>query len=82
MFLVVFIIGFWSITLYHSYNSFKNIILDRIDTAEITSIEILKSSNDEQVEVEDPKEIEKIIHEFSDVKLRRSNTADKPTETY
>ncbi|OMD40483.1 DUF5301 domain-containing protein [Paenibacillus odorifer] len=82
VFLVVFIIGFWSITLYHSYNSFKNIILDRIDTAEITSIEILKSSNDEQVEVEDPKEIEKIIHEFSDVKLRRSNAADKPTETY
>ncbi|MOA47426.1 hypothetical protein D3C78_1700610 [compost metagenome] len=32
--------------------------------------------------MDDPKEIEKIIHEFSDVKLRRSNASDKPTETY
>jgi hypothetical protein len=57
-------------------------VLDRIHVSEITSIEILKSSNYEQVKVEDPKEIEKIIHEFSDVKLRRSNDADKSTETY
>lgn len=82
VFFLVFIIGFWSITLYHSYNSFENLVLDRIDATEITSIEILKSSNEEEVKVDDPKEIEKIIHEFSDVKLRRSNAADKPTETY
>lgn len=82
VFLVVFIIGFWSITLYHSYNSFKNIILDRIDTTEITSIEILKFSNEEKIIVDDPKEIQKIIHEFSNVKLKRSSASHKTMETY
>lgn len=82
VFLVVFIIGFCSITLYHSYNSFKNIILDRIDTTEITSIEILKFSNEEKIIVDDPKEIQKIIHEFSNVKLKRSSASHKTMETY
>ena len=82
VFLVVFIIGFWSITLYHSYNSFKNIILDRIDTTEITSIEILKFSNEEKIIVDDPKEIQKIIHEFSNVKLKRSSASHKTMEIY
>ncbi|MFD5019755.1 hypothetical protein ACFWMP_12705 [Paenibacillus sp. NPDC058367] len=82
VFIVVFIIGFWSITLYHSYNSFKNIILDRIDTTEITSIEILKFTNEEKIIVDDPKEIQKIIHEFSNVKLKRSSASHKTTETY
>lgn len=82
VFLAVFIIGYWSITLYHSYNSFENIILDRINTTEITSIQILKSSNEEEIKIDDPAEIEKIIHEFADVKLRRTNASDKPAETY
>ncbi|KTD87668.1 hypothetical protein UQ64_12775 [Paenibacillus etheri] len=79
---LVIITILWSVTLYHSYNSFGNLVMDKIDATEITSIEILKSSNDKQIKVDDPKEIEKIIHEFSDVKLRRSNASDKPTETY
>lgn len=79
---LVIITILWSVTLYHSYNSFGNLVMDKIDRTEITSIEILKSSNDEQIKVDDPKVIEKIIHEFSDVKLRRSNASEKPTETY
>ncbi|CAH1056264.1 hypothetical protein PAECIP111894_02417 [Paenibacillus pseudetheri] len=79
---LVIITILWSVTLYHSYNSFGNLVMDKIDATEITSIEILKSSNDEQIKVDDPKVIEKIIHEFSDVKLRRSNASEKPTETY
>jgi hypothetical protein len=59
------------INLYHSYNSFENLVLDQIDETEITSIEIEKSLVDEKVVIEDPKEIEKIIYAFSDVKLRK-----------
>ncbi|MEK3736928.1 hypothetical protein NYE47_07080 [Paenibacillus sp. FSL H7-0941] len=70
------------INLYHSYNSFENLVLDQIDETEITSIEIEKYSVDEKVVIEDPKEIEKIIYAFSDVKLRRSSALDKSTETY
>ncbi|MBY3618765.1 DUF5301 domain-containing protein [Acinetobacter sp. CUI P1] len=76
------IIILWSVTLYHSYNSFNNLVLDQIDATEITSIEILKSSHEDKAVVNDPKEIEKIIHAFSDLKLRRSNASEKPTETY
>ncbi|WHY17347.1 DUF5301 domain-containing protein [Paenibacillus sp. G2S3] len=76
------IIILWSVTLYHSYNSFNNLVLDQIDATEITSIDILKSSNDEHVKIIDPQEIEQIIHEFSDMKLRRSNASDKSTEIY
>jgi hypothetical protein len=57
-------------------------VLDQIDETEITSIEIEKYSVDEKVVIEDPKEIEKIIYAFSDVKLRRSSALDKSTETY
>ncbi|MNO42921.1 hypothetical protein D3C76_331230 [compost metagenome] len=57
-------------------------MLDPINATEITSIEVLKSSYEDKVIVNDPKEIEKIIHEFSDVKLRRSNASDNPTEIY
>lgn len=79
---LVITIILWSVTLYHSYNSFNNLVLDQIDASEITSIDILKSSNDEHVKIVDPQEIEQIIHEFSDMKLRRSNASDIPTEIY
>lgn len=79
---LVILVIYWSVTLYHSYNSFENLVLDRIDEAEITSIEILKSLSEEEIIIDDKKEIETIIHEFADVKLRRSNAPDHSTESY
>lgn len=70
MFLIVINLLLYGVPLYHSYNSFQNLVLDRIDATQITSIRVLKSSNEQEIKVDDPKEIEKIIHEFSDVKLK------------
>lgn len=82
LFLIVINLLLYGVPLYHSYNSFQNLVLDRIDATQITSIRVLKSSNEQEIKVDDPKEIEKIIHEFSDVKLKRSDASERPAETY
>lgn len=75
-------IVYWSVILYHSFNSFENMVLDQINEAEITSIEIQRSLSEEQVIIDDKKEIETIIHKFADVKLRRSDASDHSKESY
>lgn len=75
-------IVYWSVILYHSFNSFENMVLDQINEAEITSIEIQRSLSEEQVIIEDKKEIETIIHKFADVKLRRSDGFERLEHSY
>lgn len=79
---VVILVVYWSVTLYHSFNSFENMVLDQISEAEITSIEIEQSLSEEQVIIEDKKEIETIIHKFADVKLRRSDGLERLEQSY
>lgn len=79
---IAILVVYWSVTLYHSYNSFENLVLDRIDENEITSIEILKSLSEDEVIIDDKNEIKTIIHEFADVKLRRSDASDHSKESY
>lgn len=75
-------IVYWSVILYHSFNSFENMVLDQISEAEITSIEIEKSLSEEKVIIEDKKEIETIIQKFADVKLRRTEGLERFKESY
>jgi hypothetical protein len=84
-FIVIFfvvVVVVWSVNLYHSHNSFKNLVLDEINASEITSIDILKSSNNENVVVKDKREIGKIIDGFADMKLRRSSADGNYKESY
>lgn len=66
--------------------TFKKVVLERINSSDISSIEIIKSSDattENNKTLTDPYEIEKIMNAFSPVKLRESNVSNISfTESY
>ena len=51
--------------------SFKRVALDDMKIGDVTSIDIVKTSNNEEITIEDANQIEQIMKNFSDAKLRK-----------
>ncbi|MGZ7445032.1 hypothetical protein [Paenibacillus sp. TH7-28] len=85
---VLFAVGImWVFNSIPQNTSFNDLVLNHIKVSEITSIDILKfsreSSNvEEEIKVEDDN-IDKIISDFSTIKLRKVSSVDvNPYRTY
>jgi hypothetical protein len=66
--------------------SFKELVLDRVNVADVTSIEIVEtkesSTQEEEIVVTDRDEIENIMNGFAQVKLRESDSGGSFGEAY
>ncbi|MDP4096263.1 hypothetical protein OIN60_05695 [Paenibacillus sp. P96] len=65
--------------------SFKELVLDHVNVADITSIEIVKtqrSSQEEEIVVTDRNKIENIINGFARAELRQSDSGGEFSEAY
>lgn len=58
--------------------TFKEVVLDKLNLNEISSIEIIKSgsTNEKEITVTDPSQITKIMDAFSQMKLKESTISN------
>lgn len=86
-FIVVFIIAI-SVTVYLSKlnTSFNKVVLDHINVTEITSLKIIRMSSEpsekKEIVVTDTSVIKKIMHDFSEIQLRKSSNDTDSNELY
>ncbi|MGN7360397.1 DUF5301 domain-containing protein [Paenibacillus sp. SAF-054] len=82
----VMIIAMVGLVTFHSYSkntTFKGLVLTKINTDQISSVEVLKSSTDEKKTLTDKSEINQIINSLSVITLRAgSYTAIDTAEPY
>lgn len=60
--------------------SFERVALDDLKIEDITSIDIVKSSNNEEVTIEDVNQIEQIMKNFSSTELRKYSVLEQLEE--
>ncbi|WP_136607779.1 hypothetical protein [Paenibacillus dokdonensis] len=80
--IIIVIVGLVIYNFYSKNTTFKDVVLDKINTDQISSLEILKSSNDEKKTITDKSEINKIINSLSVIKLSEGSYSIDSTESY
>lgn len=74
---IIIIVGLGIFYMSTKSTTFKEAVLDQFDVKEVSSIEIIKSGENEKVvTVTDSSEIEKILNTFSQTKLRESSLSN------
>ncbi|NUU60560.1 hypothetical protein [Paenibacillus agri] len=76
---ILIIVGLGIFYMYPSNTTFKKAVLDRLDVADVSSIKIIKSGDsvdENEVNVTDPSEIEKILGTFVHINLSKSKLSN------
>ncbi|GIP28496.1 hypothetical protein J23TS9_36260 [Paenibacillus sp. J23TS9] len=80
--IIIVIVGLVIFNSYSKNTTFNDVVLEKINTDQISSLEILKSSNDEKKTITDKSEINKIMNSLSVIKLREGSYSIDSTEPY